>query len=138
MEDITYQDVHSSNVDAANSGMNSIFKNAADACLPVVTAKSHRPWTSGRTLRFIDERNVARSAGSLIEEKRLNALVKKSVQQDKRSWFHAALSEQDWNAIRRLKKGFVPSQGRISNQAGELISSEHKAETMASFFEHPN
>ena len=103
--------------------------------MPVVTAKSHRPWTSGRTLRFIDERNIARSAGSLIEEKRLNALVKKSVQQDKRSWFHAALSEQDWNAIRRLKKGFVPSQGRISNQAGELISSEHKAETMASFFE---
>ena len=84
--------------------MNSIFKNAADACLPVVTAQPHRPWTSGRTLRLIDERNVARSTANLVEEKRMNALVKKSVQQDKRSWFHAALSEQDWNAIRRLKK----------------------------------
>ena len=128
-------EAHSLDIDVANSFMNTIFEDSAKACLPVITAQPRRPWTSARTLRFIDERNAARSSANIGEEKRMIILVKKSVQQDKCSWFHAALSKQDWNAIRKLKKGFVPHQGRIKNEAGELVSSEHKAETMASFFE---
>ena len=41
----------------------------------------------------------------------------------------------DWSQIRSLRKGIRPAQGRLKDLAGELVSSEQRAQTMAEYLE---
>ena len=81
---------------------------------------------------------VARSARDHEEEKNLAPLIKASVKRDRTSWLENLTATGNWNEIRKLRKGFVPNQGRLKNMAGDLVESNLRAETLAEHLERSN
>ena len=45
------------------------------------------------------------------------------------------MASGQWHEVRKLWKGFKPNQGRLRDLEGNLVSSEHRAETLAEYFE---
>ena len=78
---------------------------------------------------------VLRKDKNYVLETSLNKLIKKSVRLDRKSWLQKQLSDNNWSEIKKLRKGSPAQQGRLQNQFGVSVSSEHRSETMAHHFE---
>ena len=61
--------------------------------------------------------------------------MRKAVEQDKATFLEEAVASGSWRAIRKLKKPKAAKQGRLRNTAGELVSSEDRADAMATYLE---
>ena len=70
-----------------------------------------------------------------MEEKLLATMIKHSVKRDRAAWLDTLTATGDWNEIRKLRKGFVPKQGRLKNSVGDLVASDMRAETLAEHLE---
>ena len=101
----------------------------------VVIPRLRKSWISAHTLHYIDDRSKARTIRDYRLEASLNKLIKKSVKQDRKSWLHKQLSGNNWSEIKKLRKGVPVQQGRLKDQSGHIVSSEHRSETMALHFE---
>ena len=115
------------------------FNNAIDACahevLPTIELTANKPWISQRTLRYIHERNMCRKNSNIEGEKHLKKLIKHSVKQDRTSWLQSLLATGSWQEIRKLRKPAQNQQGRIKNNEGVIMDSQHRAEIMAQHLE---
>ena len=107
------------------------FNSAAGETLGRRTVKRRRPWITERTLRIIEDRGSARQWGDNAEERRLNVAIRQSVKRDRGIWLNDLVASGDWASIRKLKKGFIPAQGRLKNENGFLVDSDLRAETLA-------
>jgi hypothetical protein len=44
------------------------------------------------------------------------------------------VGDGNWEAVKRVRKGFKPQQGRLKNLKGEMVSSEERPEAFAEFY----
>ena len=109
--------------------------SAAEKVLPTIEAKTQKPWISARTLHYIDRRTAARHEHDKNAEAYLQRLIKASVKQDRTSWLIDLLRTGSWQEIRKLRKPVSHKQGRLKDEHGSLVSSEHRSDTMAKHFE---
>jgi len=65
-------------------------------------------------------------------ENNINKAVHKSVRADKAIWLNATLEHGTRAGIRKLRRRRKPNQGRLQDENGNLVSSECRADTMAS------
>ena len=133
MEDSVFNDTD--DLSSKYAALLDSFEAAAKATLPRVSARAKKPWISTTTLALIDARIKARSVGDKAEESNLNANIKQCVKRDRSSWLHGLLATGDWSQIRKMRKGFVPQQGRLKDSEGCIVSSERRAETLADHLE---
>jgi hypothetical protein len=54
---------------------------------------------------------------------------------DRSDWLNDLVSTGGWDAIRRLRKGFVKHQGRLRNTSGNLVSSEERSDTLGKYLQ---
>ena len=99
------------------------------------TLKAQKPWITASTIQLLERRKAARVARDYEEEQVLAPIIKASVKRDRTSWLENLTATGDWNEIRKLRKGFVPNQGRLKNMAGDLVESNLRAETLAEHLE---
>ena len=116
------------------SGIKSAFY-AAERSLPDLPPKPNKPWIRPHTLTLIRLREVARSGGDYGEEKRMHKEVRRSVRIDRTCWIDACLAEGTWRAIKNFRRPRPTRQGRLRDEKDELVSSEHRADTMAGYLE---
>ena len=103
--------------------------------IPLRTAPARKPWIGPVTLDLIQQRHAARSGGDHALEKSLNKLVHKAVRSDKAVWLNSALEDGTWEGVRKLRRPRKPQQGRLQDNSEQLVSSEHRADTMATYSE---
>ena len=121
--------------------MEDSWHNMSQACagavcgIPSKAAAARKPWIGPITLELIQQRHAARSAGNHHLEKTINKTVRKSVRADKAVWLNAALEDGSWQGIRKLRRPRKPNQGRLQDENGHLVSSECRADTMATYLE---
>ena len=135
MQDLDDNSGTTVNLDQQNARMADAFTQAANSCLPQRDRQTSRPWISETTLGLIRRRQVARSHGDSVQERLLNKEVRRSVSSDKGAWLDTLLASRDWSQIRRLRKGFVPKQGRLRDIRGAEVDSDRRAETLAEHLE---
>ena len=123
-------------MDAYCKRLNTALNAAAERHLPKHAFERKRPWISDATLDLIQQRQEARIAGDWEREKTLYKKTKLSVKRDRGAWLEDMLQTGDWSAVRKIRKGPTPTQGRLKNLAGELVSSECRAEAMAEYLEN--
>ena len=75
------------------------------------------------------------STMTMKKKKRLNKEVRRSVRLDGTVWVDACLAEGSWDALRALRRPPSRKQGRLWDVSGELVSSEFRADTMATYLE---
>ena len=104
--------------------------------LPVKQKQPNKPWISQATLELLEARRTARLSGNFILEKDLRKATNKSAAKDRTAWLERLGSEGDWKNLAKLREGFKPKQGRLRNMAGQIVSSEDSAETLAEYLEN--
>ena len=125
---------HGDVVEEAWSSIAASFSMAASV-VPEAAVVPRQPWISQATLALIGQRAAARATGNHALEQRLHRLVRKSAKTDKGAWLDETVASGSWESIRRLKKPRGKKQGRLMDQAGDLVSSEDRADTMAEYLE---
>ena len=55
------------------------------------------------------------------------------VKKDREIYLKSLAASGDWHKLRQLRKPKKPSQGRLMDMKGQLVSSEHRAQTMAEY-----
>ena len=68
-------------------------------------------------------------------EQHYNSLIKKSVKQDKASWFHKILDQGNWDAIQKFRKAGKTQSSKFTVN-GKTLSAHEKAEGLANHLEH--
>ena len=121
-------------VDEASRGINNAFAAAARETLPSRSAVPRRPWISAHTLGLIDLRTLARASNNYEEEKAIGAEIKASAAKDRAAWLDTLAASGSWQDLRKLRGGRSVTKGRLRNQEGEVVASDAKAETLASYF----
>ena len=111
------------------------FSVAAEAVLPEKKPMTQKPWISSATVSLIELRAFARRGANYDEEKRLSKEIKRSVASDKEVWLNRLTATGDWSQIRKLRRGRSTQQGRLKDVAGELVSSDSRATTLAAHLE---
>ena len=135
MGDSDHEDYAYANVDLLYARISDSFALAADTVLPHTTVMAKRPWISPATLSLLESRNAARRGHRFNDEQALAKEIKKSVAGDRSKWLDDLVATGEWAQIRKLHKGFAPHQGRLKNTAGRTVSSEQRAETLASYLQ---
>jgi len=107
----------------------------ATAVLPTTVAQARRPWTSSRTLKLIEARNVAEIKGDRLGRQLLTQQVRQSAKKDRRRWLEELVETGGWDSVRRLRRGFAPRPSKLKNAAGEVVESTLRADTTAEYFE---
>ena len=108
---------------------------AIATCIPHREARPKRPWISSSTLILITNRQKARDLKDWPREKELSILIRRSAKIDREHWMRNLACSDSWMDIRQLKTKRRHTQGRLKNMNGELVSSEFRAETMATYLE---
>ena len=54
---------------------------------------------------------------------------------DRAEWLTELAQTGSWDGVRRLRKRPRLAQGRLKDSSGQLVSSEHRADTMAAYLE---
>ena len=103
--------------------------------VPAQSSRANKPWIRAGTLHLLVQRRSAREHGDWILEKQLRRETKKSAKADRAKWLEDLAATGEWAAIKRLRKWRYAKQGRLRNLQGELVSSEHRAETLAEHLE---
>lgn len=122
-------------LNTANAFINQSFSAAAYSTLPLVGQTPRRPWVSEESIQLIVQRGDARKSGDYEREKYLNKAIKFSVKRDRAQWLKELAATGSWDASRRLCKVKRPAQGRLRALDGNLVSSEERADTTASYLE---
>ena len=107
----------------------------AHSKLPDLRSTPKKPWVSGQSLAYVDQRRVAREQGNHEEEQRLSKVIRKSIKDDKTAWLHEVCSTGSWHSAKILRKPPKPQQGRLRNLAGVLVSTDERSETLAEHLE---
>ena len=84
---------------------------------------------------LIDQVRSARRRDDWVAEAVLRKDVRKSARRDKVSWLEGLAAEGSWSSLGRLRRGSRRSQGRLRDAAGDLVSTEARAETFAAHLE---
>ena len=103
--------------------------------LPKREESANKPWIRSETLALLELRRQARSLGKWDAERDLRKQVKKSARRDRAAWLEQLVADGSWPAVRKLRRGRRVQQGRLRNASGELVCSEHRAETLAEHLE---
>ena len=111
------------------------FQQSAAKTLPTLTVEAGRLWISAATLGSIQCMKGARTAKDFEAEADYNKRIRSSARADRRKWLEDLAATGDWTRIRKLRTKPRPQQGRLKDAAGNIVSSEHRAETMAEYFE---
>ena len=128
-------DCENGTADELCSAMATSFQQSAERCLHQTKRQAHKPWISSRALHLLEERDKARASRNPHLEKQLHGQVKQSVKIDRSQWLDDLLKTGDWNEIRRLRRGHRPRSGRLKNTDRNVVESDQRAETLATFFE---
>ena len=113
-----------------------LFSRALSVACNRTKRQAHKPWISSRTLHLLEETDDARASRNPHLEKILHGQVKQSVKMDRSQWLDDLLKTGDWNEIlRRLRRGHRPRSGRLKNTDGNVVESDQRAETLATYFE---
>ena len=110
------------------------MKQAMRVSLPLASVARNRPWISQRTLHMIESRNSLRIRGDHAAEKEMNQNIRRSARTDRKAWLLDNLRTGTWDSIRRLRSGFQPKRGRMQDSAGAAVSTEQRANTLASYY----
>ena len=116
------------------SQIDASFTTAAEK-IPDAAIVPRRPWISEETVQLISDRAAARAGGDHALEKLLHKAVRRSAKIDKGRWLDDSVANGSWRNVRNLRKPPAARQGRLKDRAGELVSSEERAETMAAYLE---
>ena len=108
---------------------------SAEEHVPEKTAKAKKPWIRPLTLHLVQQRQDAREHGNIALEKSLNKSVHKSARADRAAWLDNLVKDGTWEGVRKLRRPRKANQGRLRDEAGNLVSSESRAETMAAYLE---
>ena len=106
---------------------------SASSTLPKERSRPNHPWISQTTLALIEARGEARASHDHAKEQRLHKQIRSAAKRDRAEWLNRIASTGSWEDVRRLRKKKRPLQGRLRNVDGELVSSDNRAETMASY-----
>lgn len=90
---------------------------------------------SQSTLGLIGERAAARRRHDLAAEKLLHRAVRRAARADRGRWLDGLVADGTWKGVRSLSRPKLRRQGRLGNLEGELVGSEDRAETMATYLE---
>ena len=104
---------------------------AAEATIPIMGKLPNKPWISCTTLELVGLKRQARSDGDWPLEKSLKTQIQKAAKRDRADWSQELAAKGDWAALRRLRKGRKPQQGRLYNTDNVPVSSEQRAETFS-------
>ena len=125
----------------AGTSVEDSWKNLSKACaagvceIPQKAVAARKPWIGPVTLSLINDRHEARGAGNSVLERSINKAVHKSARADKAVWLNSVLEDGAWEGIRKLRQPRKPNQGRLQDVNGDLVSSECRADTMATYLE---
>jgi len=108
--------------------------HAAKTSIPTLQVKPMKPWIQHRTLELIQLRNSARLHQQYNLEKQLNKQIRSSAKQDRAQWIEQLLESGDWKCIKQHQAGPKRTPGRLQNSAGQMVSSDERADTMATYF----
>ena len=125
-----------SGIDEIAAHLNDAFKSAAKQCLPESAARTNRPWVRAPTLALIDRRTQARKDSLHILEQDLTKQIRLSIKRDRSTWIDELVASGEWTNVRKLRKGFVPKQGRLKDADGVFVSTDQRAETLAQYLEN--
>ena len=89
----------------------------------------------GSDAGLIQCRNGARTAKDLEAEADYNKRIRSSARADRRRWLEDLAATDNCTRIQKPRTKPRPQQGRLKDAAGNIVSSEHRAETMAEYFE---
>ena len=126
-EEFFQQDDH---MELANQIVTDTMLRSATKILPQMLFEAKRPWITTCTLNVIEQRHKARQAGIRSKEIELNSIIKQMVKKDREIYLKSLAASGDWHKLRQLRKPKKPSQGRLMDMKGQLVSSEHRAQTM--------
>ena len=110
------------------------FHETAQAVLPESEAQKLKPWTSQRTLHYIHKRNEAAKWADRELQRHFNKLIKRSVKQDRESWFVEILNTQDWQAVHKLRKSNQVCHTKLKYKDKSLCIDE-RSEGLAQYLE---
>ena len=65
----------------------------------------------------------------------LSKQIKHQVRIDKAKWFDDVISKGDWNAIKVIRSKSKRQLVTLQDEHATIVSTEHRAETLASYFE---
>ena len=131
----TLQNDNELNPEAINQNLQAAFRTASVELLQTTYAKAKRPWISEATLSFIDKRNKARQNGEWNNKKELTKYIKSSAKNNRSNWLRSIAGTKDWTIIRKLRKPVRADQGRLRDLQGNLVFSDKRAETMATYLD---
>ena len=123
-------------IDKFHSVWKEAFDSAAHEIIPSSKVEPKRPWISQRTLRYIQERNVAKYGNDVDQLRRLNKMINHSVKQDRMSWMVDVLQNGDWQAIQKFRKSKQIRFTKLRSINGEIVDSSKRAEGLADHLEH--
>ena len=106
---------------------------AATTALPRLKVTARKPWIRNTTLELMQLRNNARSSSQTRLEQELNQKIKAAAKQDRAQWIEQMLESGDWKAIKNYRKGPRRCPGRLRDAQGQLVSTEQRADTMATY-----
>eukprot|EP00973_Karenia_brevis_P032078 4425269-Karenia_brevis.AAC.1 len=108
--------------------INETWKQAFDQASPILETNiilpKNRPWISDRRLEHIAKRNAARAERRDEEVIKLNKLIKSSVKEDRRQWFHEMLESGDWSAVQKFRKYKPTKCANLKDSSGNLLWSD--------------
>ena len=110
------------------------FKKAEHA-IPCSVTERRKPWIREATLQLIADRQRARLTADIALERHLHKAVKRAAKADRGAWLNDLVAEGSWRGIKALKFPRRVRHGRLRDEHGELVSSECRAETLATYLE---
>ena len=118
-----------------STALQAACETAASMTLSQIEVQPKRPWISNNALKLIEGRNKARISKDWNHEKYMTKAIKLSVKADRSTWWNNLIANDSWADIRNLRKPPKHAQGRLLNLTGDNVFSNHRAETLAEYFE---
>jgi hypothetical protein len=107
----------------------------AERHIPDMKPVAKKPWIRESTLELIARRKDARLCANRELERALHKAVKRSAKADRGAWLNDIVANGTWQGVKTLKCPRRVRHGRLRDGHGELVCSESRAETMATYLE---
>jgi len=112
-----------------------VVHSLAESELPPRRKQPNKPWITEATLELLAQKRNARQSGNWTLEKTLRAETKRAARKDRAAWLEKLGADGDWGKLKQLRKGCKHKQGRLRSMAGQFVSSEERAATLAEHLE---
>ena len=96
---------------------------------------ARKAWIHDQTLKLMEDRQIVWISGDHALERELHKAVRKAAKVDRGAWLDDVVQEGTWQGIKTLKRSRRVQQGRLRGENGELVSSEHRAYTLATYLQ---